>query len=269
LATQRTARGPLFWSQYLDPRWDLVYAASFAGLGGVNAVGGLSVTPAALNADLTPAGLNVRVGAGPYIKADGTAASYAGTASYAVAASTTARLWLDGSGALDSGSAWPGTAHTRLATVVAGTTDLTSVTDERVAAVPTPLAAGGPYLPLSGGTFADATATVVLVTGTTNGVQVAGSASQLLGFHGAAPSARAAGADQAAAGALTTAALTGSTGGTASGALATIADSATADAVASLAAQLANTVTDLTALRTLANRMRSDLVAKGLIKGSA
>jgi hypothetical protein len=119
---------------------------------------------------------------------------------------------------------------------------------------------------LAGGTMTDG-ANIVLGTGT--GTQIGTAASQKLGFWGATPGIQPSGASQAAIGALTVATLTDSTGGTASTTLASISDTPTKNAIASLAAQHANAITDLTSLKTLLNQIRSDLVARGILKGSA
>ncbi len=76
-------------------------------------------------------------------------------------------------------------------------------------------------------------------------------------------------ASQAALGAVTSAALTDSTGGAASTTLAAISDTATKNAVASLAAQHAAVAADLLATRTLLTAIRTALVSSGIIKGSA
>ena len=162
-----------------------------------------------------------------------------------------------------------------------------------------------------GGTFVDTSSTVVLHCGTTNGVQLAGAASEKVGFHGQTPTVLPASANQAAIGTLSTVnltdntggsasttlalltnltTLTDSTGGTVSTTLASISDTATKNAIASINAQLViqaafnsavqnalaslaaqeiHSVTDLGSFKTLVNQIRSDLVTKGLLKGSA
>lgn len=74
--------------------------------------------------------LNVKVASGVFQKQDETVATYAGTASYALTASSTRMLWLTEAGLLSNGVAWPtaGTFHVRLAVVVVGATTITSVT---------------------------------------------------------------------------------------------------------------------------------------------
>ncbi len=77
--------------------------------------------------------LLVDISAGQYVKPDGTVGTYAGVASQAITTATTKMLYLDGtaSWALVVGSAYPATPHIRLATVVAGATTISSITDTR------------------------------------------------------------------------------------------------------------------------------------------
>jgi hypothetical protein len=83
------------------------------------------------------ASLNVAVAPGSYVMRDGSGSvvSYAGNASYAVPATATTMLYLDitAAGALTAAAAYPTTAHIRLATVVAGASSITSITDNRQA----------------------------------------------------------------------------------------------------------------------------------------
>lgn len=114
-----------------DRNWDTPLNANADALDSLAPVGGLAVV-----AKETPSTtLNVRVAAGTYRKADGTAGSYAGTSSQAMTAGSTNYLWLTDAAVLTlSTSAYPtGSAHVRLATVVAGATTITSVTDDRIA----------------------------------------------------------------------------------------------------------------------------------------
>jgi hypothetical protein len=78
--------------------------------------------------------LNIKVSAGVFRKSDGTLATYAGTASFAVTTAATNYLYLSDSGTLTaSTTAFPTTGNVvRLATVVAGATTITSVADARV-----------------------------------------------------------------------------------------------------------------------------------------
>ncbi len=88
-------------------------------------LGNLAVKPA----ESPSASLNIAVASGVYQKQDESVASYAGTSSFAVTASTTNLLWLTEAGVLTKGTSWPtaGTYHVRLAAVVAGTSTVTSI----------------------------------------------------------------------------------------------------------------------------------------------
>ena len=68
-----------------DTGWSTPLNANCTTLDGLAPVGGLAVTPT----ELPSASLNVAVAAGNYIKQDGTVATYAGTASQAITASST------------------------------------------------------------------------------------------------------------------------------------------------------------------------------------
>ncbi len=95
-------------------------------------VGGLAVTYHEGGASTT---LLVDVAAGNYVKQDGSVGVYAGTTSFALTASNTNYIYLDGTSSYaltKSTSTFPATAHVRLATVVAGGTTLTSNADSRL-----------------------------------------------------------------------------------------------------------------------------------------
>jgi hypothetical protein len=129
---------------------------------------------AVVTAEVPSATLNVHVSAGHYLKQDGTIAAFAGSASQALAASSTSSLYLDltSSGALvASTTGFPATAHVRLATVVTGATTITSITDARVA------------FPVAG-PFVDG---VNLTFGTVTGTRIGTAANQKLGFFGNTP----------------------------------------------------------------------------------
>jgi hypothetical protein len=117
-------------------------------------------------------------------------------------------------------------------------------------------------------TMSDAAGVRTFSTGATNGTKI-GATGDKLAFYGGTPITRPAHADQAAAAAQTQQDLTDSSGGTASTTLASISDTATKNAVASLAARLAEVKADVAAVRVLTNRLRTDLAALVLIKGSA
>ena len=118
-------------------------------------------------------------------------------------------------------------------------------------------------------TLDDSGGVVPLSTGTTNGAKLGTSTAQKLGLWGATPVVQQAHADQAAAASQTQDTLTDASGGSVSTTLASISDTATKNAVASLNAQLDKVKADVAAVRTLVNRLRTDLVTIGVIKGSS
>lgn len=154
--------------------------------------------------------------------------------------------------------------------VVAGATTITSVTDARVAFHSTGTTVS---LALAGGTFADSGGVVTVETGTTNGVKFGGGVTSKIGFWGTAPGVQPASANQAALGSLVTVTLTDSSGGSATTTIADVGASFSQSGLnnihASLIAQINHAVTDFASVKTLVNQMRSDLVARGILKGSA
>jgi hypothetical protein len=152
-----------------DTGWSTPLNANCDTLDALAPVGGLAVTLT----ETPSASLNVAVAAGNYVKQDGTVATYAGTASQAITLSTTKVLYLDltSSGALTVGSSYPATAHVRLATVVAGASTITSVTDNRQC-----FDVCGSIVDGVNWTF-----------GTSTGTQIGTATSQKLGFYGATP----------------------------------------------------------------------------------
>jgi len=164
-----------------DRGWAALRDGNVDKIDALSPVGGLCVT-----ANEVPSiTLSVRVAAGKFQKADGTVGTYGG-GTIAVTSGQTSVLYLDGSGNLNAGTAYPATSHIRLATVVAGSTNITSVTDDRVVCVVLGTDSQ-PFLPLAGGTLADG-ASVVVGTGT--GTMIGTSSAQKLGFWGATPTAR-------------------------------------------------------------------------------
>jgi len=112
-----------------DTGWAVPVNGNCSILDALAPVGGLAVT----TTEVPSASLNVAVAAGAYIQQGGTIATFAGTASQAIGASSTQVLYLDltNSGALTVAPAYPTTPHVRLATVVAGATTIASMTDNR------------------------------------------------------------------------------------------------------------------------------------------
>jgi hypothetical protein len=245
MSTTYTADAALGYPAFNDRSYHVIINQTIEDLDAVNAISGCAVTlPTAERPTSTT--LNVRVAAGIFRKSDGTLVSYAGTATFLLTASATNFIYLTDAGVLSvSTSAFPTTINmVPLAAVTTDGSTVTGITDFRVV-----LESAGvtTYLALAGGTMDDTGGVVTVNLGTTNGTKIGGAASQKIGFWGATPIIRPASANQAA--------LTDSTGGTPGTTLNTISDAATADAVASLAR--------------LVNQLRADLVAAGLIKGSA
>lgn len=115
-----------------DTAWNVPLNATIDALDALAPIGGLAVTPT----EIPSTTLNVKVAAGNYRKSSGAVGSYAGTTSRAIAASSTKVLYLDSSGTLQVASAYPTSgAHVRLASIVTGTSSITSITDQRIAAV--------------------------------------------------------------------------------------------------------------------------------------
>ncbi len=138
--------------------------------------------------------LNVKVAAGVYADQSGTVTTYAGTSSFALTASNTNYLYLDltSSGALTkSTSAFPATAHVRIATVLALTSTVSTITDARVA-----FSAIGPW--------ADG---VNLSFSVSTGTKIGTATSQKIGFWNATPIIQPSGATQAAPASYTTGAF--------------------------------------------------------------
>jgi len=152
-----------------DRTWNTPLNANCTALDALAPIGGLAVTLT----EVPSASLNVRVSAGKYVQQDGTIGTYAGTASHAVAATATKVLYLDltASGALTVAASFPSTAHVRLATVVTGSSTITSIADARVACTVI-------------GSFLDG---VNLTFGTTTGTQIGTAVGQKLAFYGATP----------------------------------------------------------------------------------
>jgi len=152
-----------------DTGWGAPLNANCGTLDALAPVGALCVT---LH-EIPSTTLNVHIAAGSYLQQDGTIATYAGSVSTAVTTAITNYLYLDltASGTLVVGTSWPMTAHVRLATVAAGATTITSITDWRVA-----FAVVGSFLDGVNFTF-----------GTSTGTQIGTATSQKIGFFGATP----------------------------------------------------------------------------------
>jgi hypothetical protein len=152
-----------------DTGWSTPLNANFSALDAMGPVGGLCVS----THEQPSASLLVDVAAGSFVKQDGTVGTYAGVSGQAIAASSTKVLYLDGtaSWALTIGASYPSPPHVRLATVVTGSSTITSVADNRQC------------FPVAG-SVADG---VNLTLGTATGTQIGTGATQKLGFYGATP----------------------------------------------------------------------------------
>jgi hypothetical protein len=114
-----------------DRNWHTPLNADIDLLDGLSPIGALCVSLT----EHPSASLNVKVSAGKYRKVDGTIGTYAGTSSQAITASTTKVLYLTNAGVLTVAASYPAADHVKLATVVAGASTITSITDDRVGAV--------------------------------------------------------------------------------------------------------------------------------------
>jgi hypothetical protein len=152
-----------------DTGWAVPVNGNCALLDALSPVGGLAVT----TREVPSASLDVAVASGTFIKQDGTIGTFAGIPSQPIGASSTQVLYLDlaNSGALAVAAAYPTTPHVRLATVAAGTTKISSITDNRQCFNVV-------------GSWADG-ANIAL--GNTIGTQIGTSPGQKLGFFGKTP----------------------------------------------------------------------------------
>jgi hypothetical protein len=169
MADTYTSNVQLAMPAFNQTGWNVEVNSNCTLLDALNPVGDFACT----TTEVPSATLNVKVAAGQFVKADGTVVTYAGTTSQAITTATTKVLYLDGtaSWALTVAASYPTTAHIRIATVVAGATTITSITDNRQVFAPC-------------GTLFDGT---VINVGTGTGLQIASSTSQKLGFFGKTP----------------------------------------------------------------------------------
>jgi hypothetical protein len=180
MATTYTSNTKLGKPAVADRNWNVPVNANADLLDALEPIGGLCVA----SAEVPSASLTVDVAPGKYQKRDGTVGTFAGVASFTLAASQTSMLYLTDVGSLTVATGgYPATSHVRLATVVTSATTVTSVTDDRV--VCSVLGSDSrPYLPLAGGTLADG-ANVAL--GSALGTQIGTATTQKLGFWSASP----------------------------------------------------------------------------------
>ncbi len=218
-----------------DSAWNTTLNADFTALDALNTVGDLAVT----THEQPSSTLTVDVATGQFVDQAGGVQTYAGVSAQAITLSTTKVLYLDGAAAwaLTVGTSYPATPHIRLATVVAGASTITSVTDNRQC------------FPVAG-SIAEG---VNLVLGTATGTKIGTATAQKLGFWNATPIVQPTAALQAA--------LTDSTASAATGTIPAIRN----DSLAHLASDAAD---GLHVIFGLQNAIRTALVAAGIIKGS-
>lgn len=161
------------WSTPVNDNADLIDALA--------PVGGLAVT----THETPSSSLLIDAAAGSFVvTATGAIVSYAGATSVAVTTAVLNYVYLTPSGTLTvNTTGFPATPHVRLATVLAGASTVTTVTDLRY---PLRTAGAAEVLALTGGTMADAAATVVITCGATHGVQF-GATGDKVGFLGTTP----------------------------------------------------------------------------------
>lgn len=139
MPTQRTDRLALPYPEKYDANWHLLWRSAVEAVDGVAAAGGLAVTPASLDAATgLPNTLTYAVAPGSYRRPDrsvGTSPGTSVTGPLTLPASALTYVWLDASGAVASGPAYPTTGP--FVPLAAATTDGTKivppVADQRVA----------------------------------------------------------------------------------------------------------------------------------------
>jgi hypothetical protein len=155
-----------------DRTWNVPLNDNCTTLDALAPVGGLNVT----TSEVPSATLNVAVAPGAFVTQSGAVVGSAGASSTTLTASSTVVLYLDGtaSWALAVASSYPSTAHVRLATVIVGSSTITTITDNRQA--------------FSVCGFVQDGTTWAL--GSSSGLQIATASTQKLGFFGKTPAAQ-------------------------------------------------------------------------------
>ncbi len=128
MATTYTANARLQKPGAADRGWDVPLNANADMIDAMTALGSLAVT----TSEFPSSSLNVRVTAGSYALANGTVGNFVGVGSVSVPNNATTCLWLTDGGVVTQGSAFPTTAHVRLAQVVAGAATISAVVDQRI-----------------------------------------------------------------------------------------------------------------------------------------
>ncbi len=128
MATAYTSNVGLQKPGTTDRNWDVPINANSDTLDGLTAIGALATTVT----EYPSTTLRVHIASGNFLRSDGTIGQFAGVPSFTVTVGTVTYLWLTDNATLNSGAAFPATAHVRLAKVTAGTTSITSIVDQRI-----------------------------------------------------------------------------------------------------------------------------------------
>ena len=183
MATTYSANTRLQKPATSDRNWDVPINANTDALDGMTALGGLAVTVT----EVPSATVQVRVSAGNYKKSDGTVMSFPGVTAFLLPPSATSFLWLTDAGVVTVGSAFPTTAHLRLAHAVVGSSSVVQVVDERIQCS---MAGTGLGFVLKAGDTMNGPLTVGS-SGAGTTLMVADPINRLLGFFGASPASQA------------------------------------------------------------------------------
>lgn len=151
-----------------DRTWNVPVNANCQVLDVLNAIADFNCT----TAQVPSTSLSVNVAPGQFTKQGGSLVTYAGT-TIAATASATSVLYLDGTASWVAtvAASYPTTAHLRIATIVAGASTITSITDNRQSFTPS-------------GAWFDGT---IINVGATTGLQLGSASTQKIGFMGATP----------------------------------------------------------------------------------
>ena len=182
-ATTYTANAMLIKPATAQRNWDVSLNANADTIDGMSTIGQLLVTPT----EIPSASLNIRITSGSYQKGDGTVGSYAGSASYALPASSSVAVWLSDGGVLNTSSVFPTTACVQLAQVTTGVSTIQSIVDQRVG--PRTAGSGLGFVLKAGDTMSGALSIVSVSSGTT--VFKADPTVPGIGFFGTAPATQA------------------------------------------------------------------------------
>ena len=184
--TVYTTKAGLPIPQANQANWHLPLQAIIATLDASPAIGPFAVTPSnpGTSSPLPSSSLNVNVGGGTFLNASGTPVVFSGSLGIPLSASSTTRLWLDDTGVLYSGSAYPtSTQMVPLATVTTGTASVTAISDDRVLWRSYGGSSAG-YVAKAGDTLGDG---ANFVFGTTTGSRLGTASTQKIAFFGATP----------------------------------------------------------------------------------